>query len=104
MDSEAKQEVQPKEFNISQALKEGITRYCMGPILDLARGHLKKDEETFLRFEKLAKRVTYDGIRIINDTLVKYEHERFTVSQTDELLPKFDKSKQLRTFKDNSSN
>ena len=24
-------------LNISQAIKEGITRYCMGPILDLAR-------------------------------------------------------------------
>lgn len=88
-------------LNISQAIKEGITRYCMGPILDLARGHLKKDEAVFTRFEKLAKRVTYDGIRIINDTLVKYDG-RYTISQTDELLPKFDKSKQSRFVDEHS--
>lgn len=74
-------------LDISFAMKSGIQKYCMGPVLDLARGYLKADDETFHKFEKLAKKAVYNGIRLINEAYVQ-SNGKFTVSATDKLLPK----------------
>jgi hypothetical protein len=78
------------ECNVSFLIKMGVQRYIMGNILDIAKSLFADDPKKLTQFVKLAKKASYSGITIINDTLNTYDLTKITRSTTDELLPRVD--------------
>ena len=78
------------ENNISFLIKTGVQRYIMGNILDFAKSHFSEDPKKLADFVRMVKRMSYNGITIMNDVLNTMDMTKLTRSTTDELLPRVD--------------
>ena len=78
------------ENNISFLIKTGVQRYIMGNILDLAKSQFSDDPKKLADFVRMVKRMSYNGITIMNDVLNTMDMTKLTRSTTDELLPRVD--------------
>ena len=78
------------ENNISFLIKTGVQRYIMGNILDFAKSHFSDDPKKLADFIRMVKRMSYNGITIMNDVLNTKDMSKVTRSTTDELLPRVD--------------
>ena len=54
------------ENNISFLIKTGVQRYIMGNILDFAKSHFSEDPKKLADFVRMVKRMSYNGITIMN--------------------------------------
>lgn len=90
------------ENNISFLIKTGVQRYIMGNILDFAKSHFSDDPKKLADFVRMVKRMSYNGITIMNDVLNTMDLSKATRSTTDELLPRVD-GKSIKATSDRNS-